>query len=655
MSDEMPGFPSGSTPDPAPDPALAARWDEAPCGLATLAPDGTVVDANGTLLRWLARERQDVVGRVRLPDLFSVGGRIYWETHLDPLLRVDRQFDEVALELRTPYGRLPVVVNAVLSQAGPPTTEVVLFRAWERSRYERELQAARAVAEHSATQTRALQHATAALSGALGVDGVATALLSAAVGPLGAAAATLWLSDPDVGLGPPRSRGEPAGLQPPPRMVDLVSLRTAALVNGRVLVPLHGQSSLQGVLSLVPDDDPGADALDLEVLTSVGQQAGLALDRAQLYEQSASVAHELQQSLLAIEPPDDRRYEVATAYRPGVERLEVGGDWYDVFLAAEGVLAFGVGDVVGRGLGAASAMGQLRSAVRAVSDLREGPGRLLSRLDRFVEHSEAAAMATLAYAELDLATGELRYACAGHPPPLLLPERGEPRLLWEGRSTPLGAFSRPQHRAEARMFLADGDRVLLYTDGLVERRERSLDAGLDLLRAAATGDHDLPLDAVVRRLTATMLRHEHTRDDVCLLLLAWNGGRFERHLPADLSTLSLVRTALDAWLTDRGVDPLTVRDVVLATSEALANAAEHGLGGGAENFVRLRCELLESGASRAEIVITVEDQGSWRPGQPSTERGRGLRIIRALVDDVTIQRDGGTTVVLRHTVPEVSS
>ena len=631
------------------------RWDSAPCGLATIAADGTVLDANGTLLQWLARRCEDVVGRVRLPDLLSVGGRIYWETHLDPLLHVDRQFDEVALELRTPYGRMPVLVSASVSRTEPATTHIAMTRALERSRYERELQAARAVAERSAAQTRALQDATAELSRAVGVEGVSVALLTAAVGPLGAAAATLWLADPVGGLGPSRSRGEPSGSQPAPGMVDVAGDRAVEMENGRVLVPLHGQSTLHGALSLAPSADAGADPLDLEVLTAVGQQAGLALDRAQLYEHSASVAHELQQSLLAIEPPQDHRYVVATAYRAGVERLEVGGDWYDVFLAAEGVLAFGVGDVVGRGLGAASAMGQLRSAVRAVADLGEGPGRLLSRLDRFVEHTEAAAMATLAYAELDLGTGDLRYACAGHPPPLLLPAHGEPRLLWEGRSTPLGAFSRPQHRAQAQVRLAEGDRLLLYTDGLVERRERGLDVGLDLLVAAMKGQHDRSLDDLVRHLTETMLRDERTRDDVCLLLLSWIGGRFERHLPADLTTLSSVRTALGTWLGSQGVDSPTTRDVVLATSEVIANAAEHGAGGGAENFVRLRAEVVEDAESLPQIVITVEDEGQWRPGHPSTERGRGLGIIRALVDDVTIHRDGGTTVVLRHALPEESS
>jgi serine/threonine-protein kinase RsbW len=305
-------------------------------------------------------------------------------------------------------------------------------------------------------------------------------------------------------------------------------------------------------------------------------------------------------------------------------------------------------------------MGQLRSAVRAVAtaDVREpgpGPARLLGRLDRFVEQVEAAGMATLAYAELDLATGDLRYACAGHPPPLLLPAHGEPRLLWDGRSTPLGAHVRPRQRPEAQVRLQEGDRLLLYTDGLIERRDRGLDEGLRLLSAAAAAGHRLPLAEAVRALTTTMLRDERTRDDVCVLLLSWTGADFERDLPADLSTLSAVRRSLGGWLSRRGVDDLTRRDVILAASEAMANAAEHGGGGRASELVHVQARVGRRPDGADEVVLTVSDRGRWRVTTPSTERGRGLGIIRALADDLNVQHDGGTTVELRRALRQRSS
>ena len=491
-----------------------------PVGLLTLDAAGTVLDANATLLGWVGRPGPDVVGR-RIHDLLSVGGRIFWETHLAPLLHVERRLDEVALELSSARGRLPVLLSAVAT--GPDAgaaVRVAVSQAGERVRFERELRAARAEAEHAAARVAALQNVTAALATALGVDGVVDALLEAAVGPLGGAAATVWVPDANGVLLLHGQRGAGAGEAPG---AVLLAAAQAVWDADRLVVPLRGQARLRGVLAVAPSADPGAEPPDLDVLSAVGQQAGLALDRAVLYEHNADVARELQHSLLAVDPPADKRFEVSATYQPGVEMLEVGGDWYDTFLVEEGVLAVVVGDVVGRGLRAASAMGQLRSAVRAVAEPGVGPARLLARLDRFVEQVDAASMATLAYAELDLDAGTLRFACAGHPPPVLLPAAGGARLLWEGRSTPLGAYGwSGRGQAEAR--LDSRDRLLLYTDGLVERRNEALDERLAQLVDAAGRTRGLPLADAVRSISSELLRDAQGRDDVCALLLAWQAS-----------------------------------------------------------------------------------------------------------------------------------
>jgi hypothetical protein len=489
----------------------------------SLHPDGTVLTANGTFLRWLGREPSDVVGQVRLPSLFSVGGRIYWETHLAPLLHAERRFDEVALELKGSHGRLPVLLSAVVvpDGAGADVVQVAISSARERSRYERELLAARAAADASAARAGLLLRATAALSGAADVGSVTAALLRAATGSLGAAAGTVWVPDAEHGLRAVASLAEDRTTSPRPEL-DLSS-RVPQTREGRVVVPLHGISEVQGVLSLAARTTAAAEPLDLDALSGIAQQAGLALDRATLYERSANVAHELQQSLLSSDAPQGESFVVTTTYRPGVVGLEVGGDWYDSFLPQAGVLSVVVGDVVGKGLGAASRMGQLRSAVRAVAGPGVGPAALLNRLDHFVGQVPEATSTTLAYGEIDLATGCFRYACAGHLPPVLVPAASPARLLWDGRSTPLGVSRPGRPRTDAEVRLQPGDQVLLYTDGLVERRDRTLPDRLqDLVTAADDLDGLSPSDATAT-LMERLVREDEGHDDVCLLLLTWRG------------------------------------------------------------------------------------------------------------------------------------
>jgi anti-sigma regulatory factor (Ser/Thr protein kinase) len=611
----------------------APPCDDAPCGLLLLRLDGPVLAANRTFCDWTGRSADELADRLRLPQLLSMGGRIYWETHLSPLLHVDGRIDEVALELTAPDGRRPVLLTAAVGDDG--LVRAAVSEARERARYERELLGARTAADHAAGRLTALQAVTAALSRALGLSAVGDALLDAAVGPLGAASATLWLPSED-GLTAYGGRGEPLDTAP----------RPSVEAEGRLSVPLPGARALQGVLSLRPRSDAGTDPLDPELLLSVGQQAGLALDRALLHEQSARVAAELQHALLAVDAPVDSRFAVATAYRAGVEMLEVGGDWYDVFLADEGVLSVVVGDVVGRGLAAASAMGQLRSATRALSEPGTSPAAVLKRLDRFVEHVPAAAVATLAHAQLDLATGLVRLACAGHPPPVLVPRTAAPRLLWGGRSTPLGAVLAADGRTDAVVQLNPGDRLLLYTDGLVEP---------GVLEQASADLVDAPLDDALGKLVARLLVDEQHRDDVCVLLLEWAGPVFERHLTADLRTLAEVRHDLRRWLVDRGLDHRTSDDVVLATSEAVANAAEHGSGRRPTERVHLQARVEQDGEHGSAVVVRVSDSGRWRPVTHSPERGLGLPLAQTLVDDVVVETGDGTSVLLRHRLGKEAS
>ena len=239
---------------------------------------------------------------------------------------------------------------------------------------------------------------------------------------------------------------------------------------------------------------------------------------------ASDVARTLQRSLLHGGLTTGDGFVVETRYRPAVETLEVGGDWYDAFLVQDDVVAISVGDVVGRGLAAASAMGQVRSALRALSDLGQGPGPVLDRLDHFVGRVPGAWMATVAIVEVTPATGLVRYASAGHLPALVLEPDGATRLLWDGRSHPLAALPRDAPRPQATTTVAPGSRLLLCTDGLIERHGRDIDEGLGVWAASASALHDLAPAEMVDRMMADLLADEDVRDDVCLVCLALGAG-----------------------------------------------------------------------------------------------------------------------------------
>jgi phosphoserine phosphatase RsbU/P len=229
------------------------------------------------------------------------------------------------------------------------------------------------------------------------------------------------------------------------------------------------------------------------------------------------IAQRLQRSMLSGTLPDPRGCEIGVLYRTAVSGMEVGGDWYDAFwLDEDQTMGLAVGDVVGRGIEAAATMGQLRSAVRALASTGLPPGALLERLDEYARRYAVGKMCTLVYAELCLSEGLLRYACAGHPPPLLAVPGEEPRFAWGGRSPPLAAHTPEASRDEAVEALRPGTMTVLYTDGLVEQRSRTLDEGMELLRSEIAGHAADAVSAILKGLTRVVSDLEHP-DDVCML------------------------------------------------------------------------------------------------------------------------------------------
>ncbi len=230
------------------------------------------------------------------------------------------------------------------------------------------------------------------------------------------------------------------------------------------------------------------------------------------------IARRLQRSMMSGEPPRARGLELGIVYRPGVSGLEIGGDWHDAFwLEPERRIVMFVGDVVGRGIEAAATMGQLRSAGRALAATCDGPGEVLDELDRYTTRHGVGQLTSVVCVELELDSGRARYACAGHPPPVLLAGDGPARFLDEGRSPLLDSgIDDVSPRAEASLTLSPGSVLVLYTDGLTDRRVAASGAAHPLLDAAeAHRDAGAPAlaEGVLR-----LLGEPEQADDICLLV-----------------------------------------------------------------------------------------------------------------------------------------
>ena len=483
-------------------------YDNAPCGYLSATPDGIIVRVNATFLRWTGHRREDLVGVKRFRDLLTPGGRVYHETHYAPLIMMQGGAREIALDIVCADGsRLPTLITSQLkldADGAPRLVRTTVFEARDRKRYEHELLIARNRERIARERVERLQRITAAIAAAPNADAIASAVSRELVGYLGARRAGIAIA----GSEPP----DPA--RPAVEFDEGEEGRRDASVQVRVAVP----PGTHGRLWIAFDAVHRFDEDERAFIRVCAEQSALALERLRLFELQRNVSQTLQQSMLSGEPISDPRYEVATAYHPAGEHLEVGGDWYDAFTLADDRVAIVVGDVVGRGITAASAMGQLRSAARSLAGAGFGPAAVLEHLDTFVDQSQAARYATVAYADVDPVTGRVRFATAGHLPPLLL-QPGRPPEYFEGaRSTPLGIAVGDGRRPETSFDLEPGGGFLLYTDGLVERRTEVIDVGLARLVAAVQELGGVSPAQLVDALPDALLDPDATHDDdVCLL------------------------------------------------------------------------------------------------------------------------------------------
>jgi serine phosphatase RsbU (regulator of sigma subunit)/PAS domain-containing protein len=292
------------------------------------------------------------------------------------------------------------------------------------------------------------------------------------------------------------------------------------------VIPLHGRGRTVGLLSLF--NGPGRSPLtpaEFTTAVEVADRAGLALDNARLYSQQRALAEQLQRSFLT-EPPEPDHAEIVVRYLPAAAAAAVGGDWYDAFLQPDGATMLVIGDVAGHDTAAAATMGQLRSLLRGVATSHDesGPADVLSMLDTSMALLQVDTLATAAIARFEQTLDQrergvtrMRWSSAGHFPPVTIHPDGTVAALQSfGRAEMLLGVDPGTRRTETVVTLDRGTTVLMFTDGLIERRDSDIDDGMERLVAALADLGDLPLQELCDRVLARMVEGQPD-DDVALV------------------------------------------------------------------------------------------------------------------------------------------
>lgn len=399
------------------------------------------------------------------------------------------------------------------------------------------------------------------------------------------------------------------------------------LLTGRamLIVPLIARGQVLGTFELLRRSDrPGFDEFDLVLAEELARRAALCIDNGRLYQREARTAQELQRSMLPADPPKTAGARVCFRYRPAGQVAQVGGDWFDAIPLPGCRLGIVVGDVMGHGLTSAAIMGQLRTAVRtlAAQDLR--PDRLLRQLDSLAQRLGDGYLATCLYAVYDPVERRCQVANAGHVPPVLVSPYGESRVLPVPEGVPIGVGGEPFDTVE--IGVEDGSRLVLCTDGLLERRDRDIDVGLEELRAHLAGSSpylDSTCDAVLKALTTTV-----PSDDIALVAVGFDGIAKDDvatwNLPAEASMVPEARAMVAAKLAEWGLAALTDA-VQLMVSELVTNALVHGAGSIAMRLIRgtaLLCEVYDDGNELPRL----------RHADATDESGRGLHLVSHLAE-----------------------
>ncbi|WP_326810953.1 SpoIIE family protein phosphatase [Streptomyces scopuliridis] len=399
-------------------------------------------------------------------------------------------------------------------------------------------------------------------------------------------------------------------------------------VHSLITTPLRARGVLLGLVSFWRAERPEPfEEEDVSLAEELANHAAVCIDNARRYTREHTMAETLQRSLLPRRLPEQTALDVAYRYLPA--ESGVGGDWFDVIPLPGARVALVVGDVVGHGLLAAATMGRLRTAVHNFSSLDLPPDEILSHLDDLVtriDHDEGIAGggavvtgATCLYAIYDPVTRVCSMARAGHPPPALVGTDGSVEFLDLPAGTPLGLGGLPFETVELR--LPEASHLVLYTDGLIEDRDREIDDGLHMLRAALAHPHRDPEETCTAVLEA--LLPDRPSDDIALIVARTRVLQPDRiaewEVPSHPSEVSRVRAAVARQLADWGLDELAY-PTELILSELITNAIRYALG-------PIKVRLLRDRSLICEVSDFSSTSPHLRYAAATDEGGRGLFLV----------------------------
>lgn len=426
----------------------------------------------------------------------------------------------------------------------------------------------------------------------------------------------------------------------PPPVVETVA-RAAGTPCGVAIVALVHDGVPVGVLVAVTSGVEPPDDERVRALETVADVLAAAIAQAEAFALGQAVQGALAEASLLEDVPSVPGYEIASMLDPVTPGSPVGGDWVDV-LPLDGRVAFAIGDVVGHGVPAATWMTQLRNALRAYLVEGHPPATCLDLLNRFASVAGHVQPATVLVGELRPDDGRVRFARAGHPPPIVA---GRDLAIAEtSPDPPIGTL--PGHRHfTGELALRPGELLLTYTDGLVERRGVALDDSIaDLGREASTWAVER-VDDLVQMLRRRVREDVGRVDDMAALVIGRSPDRVDRLVEAvdlDVESVARQRAAVTAWLGERRVEGLVAADVALAISELGANAI--AASEDADQFG------LAVAVDDQRVTVSVTNAGppfTLPPdvADPLAPTGRGLRMLRRAADRLEIQHEDGITTV----------